>query len=81
MHTLESNFFAMTKAFVDYKCKETRIKCNSAGIRSRHYYKNIYFDYATLSNRLFSMRKRKYGYLSMFREKVSSPLSISNINF
>lgn len=78
MHTLESNFFAMTKVFVDHKCKELRIKCNSSGIRSKHYYKNVYLDWVVSSNKLFSMRKQsmetRKEYLAKKRKEVLSTI-------
>ena len=61
MHTLESNYFAMTKEFVSKKMVNLMIShFHEKSWDKKLEIKRAYFDFAEFDIKLFSLRKRKY---------------------
>lgn len=61
MHTLESNYFAMTKELVDKRMDKARTDYfNEKSWSKKFDIKTLYFDFADIAIKLVSLRKRKY---------------------
>ncbi|RHH14193.1 hypothetical protein DW226_00770 [Coprobacillus sp. AM18-4LB-d2] len=61
MHTLESNYFAMTKEFVSKKMVNLMIShFHEKSWDKKLEIKRAYFDFADIAIKLVSLRKRKY---------------------